>query len=123
MEEVWKEIPGWPGYEVSNHGRVFGRRLNRILKISFDRRGYPRVYLNRTGKPQPQPVHRLVAMLFVEGYFDGAVVNHKDGNKRNNFAHNLEWVTSAQNVRHAWQTGLSHGDRIVSTYDPKEEKQ
>ena len=52
-------------------------------------------------------VHRLVAKAFVPGYFEGAQVNHKDGNKGNNAWWNLEWVTARQNNHHARLTGLN----------------
>ena len=48
-------------------------------------------------------VHRLVAKYFVSGYFDGAVVNHKDGNNRNNHASNLEWVTQRDNIHQSYK--------------------
>lgn len=48
-------------------------------------------------------VHRLVAKYFVPGYFDGAVVNHKDGNNRNNHASNLEWVTQRDNIHQSYK--------------------
>jgi hypothetical protein len=49
--------------------------------------------------------HRLVAEAFVEG--DSSLeVNHIDGNKLNCHYTNLEWVTSSQNIKHAWDTGL-----------------
>lgn len=51
-------------------------------------------------------VHRLVAKAFVPGYFDGATVNHRDGDKTNNRADNLEWLTLAENTAHQWETGL-----------------
>lgn len=46
-------------------------------------------------------VHRLLALNWVSGYFDGAVVNHKDGDKQNNSLENLEWVTRSQNAKHS----------------------
>lgn len=49
-------------------------------------------------------VHRLVAHAFCGGYFDGAVVNHKNGVKTDNRALNLEWVTQGQNNQHAYST-------------------
>lgn len=48
-------------------------------------------------------VHRLVAKYFVSGYFEGAVVNHKDGNNRNNHASNLEWVTQRDNIHQSYK--------------------
>ena len=51
-------------------------------------------------------VHRLVALHFCEGANDELVVNHIDGNKLNNTATNLEWVTRSQNDLHAYKLNL-----------------
>ena len=44
------------------------------------------------------PVHLYVAHGWVEGYFEGAEVNHKDFNRMNFNADNLEWVTHIDNI-------------------------
>lgn len=49
-------------------------------------------------------VHRLVARHFCDGYFPDAVVNHKDGNNRNNMSENLEWVTQKENIHKSYVT-------------------
>lgn len=69
-------------------------------------------------------VHRLVAYHFVDGYQDGLVVNHKDGNKLNNEADNLEWVTRSENDLHAFKLGLrkvypSQFRKHIESYDLK----
>lgn len=58
-------------------------------------------------------IHRIVAMLFCEvperhddKSFDELEVNHKDGNKSNNNFDNLEWVTTLENMKHAWSSGF-----------------
>lgn len=51
-------------------------------------------------------VHIAVASTFVDGYQEGLTVNHKDGNKLNNQAENLEWITNQKNIIHAVQYGL-----------------
>jgi hypothetical protein len=58
-------------------------------------------------------VHRLVAGAFVPGYRRGLHVNHIDGDKLNNHADNLEWVTCQENSDHAYTVGLGvQGERI-----------
>jgi hypothetical protein len=111
MDEIWKDIAGSPGYMVSNLGRVKSldrtilcrngskqRRPGRVMKLNELPLGYLDVEL---GKNRHFLVHRLVALAFCEGYFDGAQVNHKDGNRQNNVPGNLEWCTSSENHRHA----------------------
>ncbi len=52
-------------------------------------------------------VHRLVALAFVDGYFEGAMVKPIDGIKINTMASNLEWVTQEDINQHAYTSGLS----------------
>jgi hypothetical protein len=55
----------------------------------------------------PVPLHRLIALTFItKPSPDHIWVNHKDGNKLNNAPDNLEWTTVAQNIQHAFSTGL-----------------
>lgn len=51
-------------------------------------------------------LHRAIACTFCENPNGYKEVNHKDGNKKNNCASNLEWVTRSMNVKHAWDNGL-----------------
>lgn len=102
--EKWIPIKGYEGlYEVSTHGNV--RSIKRsgskggISKI-FDDRGYDRVYLSKNGKMKQFILHRLVAIAFISNLENKEQVNHKDGNKQNNFVHNLEWVTRKENELH-----------------------
>jgi len=54
-------------------------------------------------------IHRMVAEAFIKKPIDGNIyeVNHIDGNKKNNKAGNLEWVTKSQNIKHAYRIGLN----------------
>lgn len=113
MNETWVVIDGYPNYKISDRGRVFSIKANRLLKCSADRYGYPRVNLEDNGVWRIINVHRLVAFAFVPGYFPGACVNHIDGNKQNNKPENLEWVTHTENVRHAYAMGLNPTRRVV----------
>lgn len=100
--EKWKSVEG-SDYEVSSIGRVRSLKsqfYGRVLKPRQNSRGYLYVNLCHDGKYKSKSVHVLVARAFLRGVSkDG--VNHKDGNKLNNCAYNLEWATHAENVRHA----------------------
>lgn len=112
--EEWRSIAGYEGiYEVSSLGRVrsldrvsLGRRLRgRIMKTVINAAGREMIGLNRPGEKYVfRAVHRLVAIAFVDG--SDETVNHKDGDKRNNRADNLEWMSVADNIRHAMDMGL-----------------
>lgn len=113
MVEEWRESVG--GYQISNIGRVkrpggidsSGHQRNeRILKPFLSSFGYFRVGLYINGTKRKYAVHRLVASAFCPGECDGLQVNHKDGNKQNNNADNLEWITARENQLHAFKLGL-----------------
>jgi len=121
VKEIWKDIPGYKGiYQVSNFGRVksLKRKLwngsgyfyckERILKSSETKKGYVYYYLrNKRKKRKSEFSHRLVMYAFVgKNTSKKIVVNHIDGNKRNNCIDNLEYITYKQNNRHAWDIGL-----------------
>jgi hypothetical protein len=103
----WRIIDGFERYLVSDSGLVYSSiRAGRFLSPTLLNTGYEYVSLMATGakKPTKMLVHRLVAQAFCEG--SGRVVNHKDGNKRNNHCQNLEWCSYAENNDHARDAGL-----------------
>jgi len=80
-----------------------------LLRPAIDNKGYYRVGLSVNGKLSTFKVHRIVAEVYVPGMKEGLQVNHIDGNKLNNNADNLEWVTNRQNIVHAYSNGLTKG--------------
>lgn len=104
MTEVWTQVVNYPEHEISSMGRI--RRNRRILSTHLDKNGYDQIHLWWHGKAWHVHVHRLVAFHFIGPRPTGHVINHKDGNRLNNKASNLEYVTHSQNMRHAKQMGL-----------------
>lgn len=113
--ERWNNIPEFNNYEISDYGRVRNKRSGRILKTSDSRGGYEKVNLYSNGSQRSRKIHRLVATEFVDGKEDGKIVNHIDGNKKNNRFDNLEWVTSSENNAHAFRLGLNHRSEKCGT--------
>ena len=105
MEKIWKDIQGYEGlYQVSNDGDVISLRFDPPKHIyqTITNSGYKQVILFKNGRKERVGVHILVAQEFVDGWFEGAEVNHKDLNKINNVAENLEWVAHSQNQKHQY---------------------
>lgn len=113
MEEECKDIAGYENlYQVSNLGRVRslhrtfvrsdGRLHNKqgkVLAPGVNPRGYLFVNLSDTNhKITPIRIHRLVAETFIPNPSNLPQVNHKDENKLNNAATNLEWCTASYNA-------------------------
>lgn len=102
--EEWKSIPEFDGYEVSDLGRVRGPQ--KMMKTTIRKDGYVQLVLRTTSKKQKALyLHRLVACAFVANPDGLPEVNHKDLNKSNCQASNLEWNTQAQNILHASAAG------------------
>lgn len=108
MEEIWKDVPQFEGlYQVSNLGRVksfrksakFGGQSEYILKPSLMNNGYFAITCYGNGKRIKMPLHRLVASVFLQNPDPDNCncVNHKDEDRNNNAASNLEWCTYKYN--------------------------
>ena len=95
-------------YSVSECGQVWSHVSGRWLKQRRQNAGYLFVSLYNDGNRSFKNtlVHRLVAQAFVPNPEMLRCVNHKDGNKDNNAAANLEWVSHSQNMKHAAALGL-----------------
>ena len=104
--EIWKDIQNYEGYyQISNLGRVRNVKTEKILIGDTNNTGYKRITLYAPIKKRVF-LHRLVAFHFCEGYQEDLVVNHIDGNKLNNEAKNLEWITRSENDLHAYKLNL-----------------
>lgn len=97
--EIWKDVKGYEGlYQVSNLGRIWNVKTQRILKPIDTGRGYFRVHLTtKNGKRKQELIHRLAAIAFIPNPSGLPQVNHKDENPANNCIDNLEWCSQKYN--------------------------
>jgi hypothetical protein len=142
MEEIWKPVPNYEGYyEASSNGLV--RSVERVV-ILKNKKGQDRpclfkgkvlkpcekiyknkvnamtrkqVVLSKDGKTRTFDVHKVIAMTFLENPNNYDTINHKDGNPHNNKAENLEWVSRADNIRHAFKNALIHTMKPIAMLD------
>ena len=118
-KEKWADVPDFPGYQVSNHGRLMrttggqGARAGKVLKPAANNKGYAVVTLRRDGKTVSKHVHEIVGRVWVKGYKPGLTVNHKNRNRMLNHPRNLEFMASEDNSGHG-RVGRKKMRQIVS---------
>lgn len=109
MEE-FKKMEDAP-YLISNKGYLINTNTGKQSLGSKKQTGYIEVTIQTdAGEEKSISLHRLVASYFVPVREGASEVNHKDGDKTNNSAENLEWVTHNENLKHAYITGLRPDD-------------
>lgn len=115
----------FPGYFVSNHGKVYSDKLKgsksgskgplreKVTTLRGSRRGDPGVTLmHKDGYKVSRKVSRLVALSFVPNPNNYPLVMHKDDNHLNNHYLNLEWGTQKQNIKQREDRGRSRWAKL-----------
>lgn len=113
-------LPGFP-YEVSSEGSIKGLLRKKALK-PWPRGDYLAVHL---GSRATISVHRAVALTFLGPCPEGQQVSHRDGNRYNNRASNLEYLSPKENTfrkreHGTHQTGETHPSSVLSAEQVKE---
>ena len=107
------KIDGYDSYYITDKGDVYTYRSEKVgwqglrklkLKGVNNPQRYLQVCLCENGVRKYVQVHRLVARYFCDGYFEGAVVNHKNANIHDNNYLNLEWVSQKDNINYSYKT-------------------
>lgn len=134
IQEEWRDTEFW-GYQISNLGNVRSvdrfqtnsdgktyhykaKYLKPVVGKGRNGDGYMIINLRQRGKSNIVTVHSLVAKAFLENPDNLPVINHIDGNKRNNCVNNLEYTTYAYNNIHALANNLRKPRGVpIAQYD------
>lgn len=102
MFELWRNISGYPGYQVSSLGRVKSTKMKapKILKQKQTTNGYLSVCLCNHNIKKDVFVHRLVAAAFIPNPCGKLTVNHLNEDKADNRSVNLSWATHKENIEY-----------------------
>lgn len=96
--EVFKDIKGYPDYQISSEGRVWSDKSQRYLSPVPNSNGYLQIKLIATnGKRKAELIHRLMALAFIPNPENKPEVNHINHLRDDNRVENLEWVTKSEN--------------------------
>ena len=110
----YKNIQGYPGYQITSDGRVWSEKSQKFLKPKLRKDGYLNYTLSNNGNVKTFFAHRLVALAFLPNPNNLPCINHKDENPLNNNVNNLEWCDHTYNNNYG-----SHNQKMADTKKKK----
>ena len=105
VKEIWKGVSELPDYEISSLGRLRNKVTGTIRKWSVDEKGYLFLTFRVNGRWKIFKAHRMVAEAFIPNPNNLPEIHHKDSNRGNPCADNLEWISRKDNVEHQFADG------------------
>ena len=110
---MFVNIPGFENHSVNECGVILNTKTGNVIKPYKSKQGYLYVKPCENGVIKHLAIHRAVAMCFCDGYAENLVVDHKDGNKENNYYKNLKWCTQKENLDSGYKR---RGDTAFRNY-------
>ena len=109
-----KLIPQFNHHYVTEDGKIINKKTGVTKKLQTLPNGYLACTITEFNKGTTVLLHRALALTYITNPYNKRTVNHIDGNKQNNCLTNLEWATDAENIQHAYDTGLNKGNSKVT---------
>lgn len=100
---MYINIPGFENHVINEFGVVLNTKTGNIIQPYRSKQGYLYVKPCENNKTKHLAIHRAVALCFCDGYAQGLVVDHIDGNKENNYYKNLRWCTQRKNINEGYK--------------------
>ena len=118
LDEQWEIVDGHIGYFISDHGRVYSAKSNKILvDKKMDKQGHVGVCLSESKIHKKYAyTHRLVAEAFIPNPDEYPIVRHLDGDPSNNHISNLAWGTQKDN----FMDSVRHGTAYIPTDEDRQ---
>jgi predicted transposase YbfD/YdcC len=114
--EQWIKLKDYNNYSVSSFGNIKNNITNKLMKPKINNGYYIINIKSNDNKYINVPIHRLVAIMFLDNNENKHTVNHKNHNKLDNNLHNLEWFTMNEQNIHKRKRENTPGRKVLQ-YD------